>query len=368
MSDKETNLLDKIDNNASPSILENISNTTSSIFDSVNEKINDVSKDVGELVTSSSNIISNNSSGATENINKSVDIVQNNINEYFENSSSVFVSIIFLLALSIIIGGALYYFLSENIINQKRKVIEGTEVPVLCNNLTEYKISNILNNSNGKRKTIGFWIYIDDINKYSGSNYRHILHIGSKAENVTDASPYIILDNVSNKMYLRFAPDKDDKYDKKLNEETDIRNLLYDGNNVRGIEISYIPIQRWVHVAVSINDSFGGSISIFIDGELSKVLDADYYKKTDSNKILNVSELNLESSGSLWVGGNIFDKQKGLTGFSGLISKVTLFNYDLNKNDIYKEYSLGPFNSMMSSMGLDGYGLRNPVYKLNVYN
>lgn len=353
-----------------PGIFDNITNSTSSIFDSVNSNIKDVSKDVGKIVNESSDIISNKTTSATENINESVSIVQDNIKKYFgEDSSTVLYGIIILFFLATIVALILYYYLSENVINQQKTVIEGTEIPVLCNNLTEFKITKILSNSNGKRGTIAFWIYIDDINKFSGK-YRHILHIGAKANIIKDSSPYIVLDKMSNKMYLRFSPEKIDNYspDTKLNDETDHNNLLYNDTKVTGIEIDYIPIQRWVHVAISVNDIDGGKITIYIDGELSKVIDKDYYKKNNPNKVLNVADLNLTSSGSLWVGGNINNKENGLTGFSGLLSKVTLFNHDINKNDIYREYKAGPFNGIMAQLGLDGYGIRNPVYKLNSYN
>ena len=355
-------------NKTAPSIFDNIANSTSSVFDSVNTNIKDVSKDVGKLVNESSEIISDKSANATESLNESVAVVQDNINKYFGNSSTVLYGIITLLLLAIIVGFMLYYFLSENVINQQKTVIEGTEIPVLCNNLTEFKITKVLDSSNGKRSTIGFWIYIDDINKFTGK-YRHVLHFGAKANGIKDSSPYIVLDKVSNKMYLRFSPEKVDNYPAtKLNDETDANNLLYDGTAVTGIEIDYIPIQRWVHVAVSVNDVYGGTITIYIDGELSKVIDQDYYKKNNPGKVLNVADLKLSTSGSVWTGGNINDRVNGLTGFSGLISKVTLFNHDINKNDVYREYKNGPFNGMMSQLGLDGYGLRNPVYKLNTYN
>ena len=60
-------------------------------------------------------------------------------------------------------------------------------------------------------------------------------------------------------MYLRLSPEKVDNYSNttKLNDETDANNLIYDGNNVTGIEIDYIPIQRWVHVVVAVNDVYG---------------------------------------------------------------------------------------------------------------
>jgi hypothetical protein len=53
------------------------------------------------------------------------------------------------------------------------------------------------------------------------------------------------------------------------------------------------------------------------------------------------------------------------TGFSGLISKFVIYNYDLNKNDVYKEYNKGPLGGLLSSIGIPNYGLRNPIYKIN---
>jgi hypothetical protein len=52
-------------------------------------------------------------------------------------------------------------------------------------------------------------------------------------------------------------------------------------------------------------------------------------------------------------------------GFSGLLSRFTIFNFDLNRNDIYKEYSHGPIKGGLSALGLTAYGIRNPIYKLN---
>lgn len=81
--------------------------------------------------------------------------------------------------------------------------------------------------------------------------------------------------------------------------------------------------------------------------------------------MFNISELKLENKGNLFVGGNVNDSLNGVTGFSGLISKFVIYNYDLNQNDIYKEYNNGPFNSLLTTLGIGAYGLRNPIYKLN---
>jgi hypothetical protein len=374
MTDKETDVLNKTD----VAIQNDTKEKATGFFDNIGipsapSFINDATKNVGELVTKSTETISDKTVAASESISDSVNVVKNTFDKYFDNSSTILFWIALLLFLAVFIGLVLYYLLSENVLNQQNVIIDGTDKPILCNELTEFKILKNLDNSNGKKRTIAFWIYIDDINKYAGDNYRHIFHIGLKDKDIKNSSPYFILDKNSNKMFLRFSP-VEDKLDgtafDTLNNTKDINNLLYDGDTITGVEIEYIPIQRWVHVAVSINDSYDGSITIFIDGELSKVVDTEYVNKNKnfSGKKLNISKLNLTSNGSLWTGGNINDSAKGLTGFSGLISKVSIYNYDLNKNDVYKEYSNGPFNGLLSRLGLDGYGLRNPIYKLKAYN
>ena len=83
-----------------------------------------------------------------------------------------------------------------------------------------------------------------------------------------------------------------------------------------------------------------------------------------TNKDPLLSKLNFDCEGSLFVGEDN-SSESGLIGFSGLLSKFTIFNYELNKNDIYKEYRSGPINGILASLGIGAYGIRNPIYKLN---
>jgi hypothetical protein len=45
-----------------------------------------------------------------------------------------------------------------------------------------------------------------------------------------------------------------------------------------------------------------------------------------------------------------------------------MWNYDINKNDVYKDYRAGPLNGILASLGIGAYGLRNPIYKLEAAN
>lgn len=291
----------------------------------------------------------------------------NNVKEAFANITSANENIFYLIVIVFLVAVAIAYFLytiiTDNILYQQKIEVEGTEVPIICNELSEFKITKALPNSNGIKRSYGFWIYINDINKYN-NNFRHIAHLGEAAGQVKNACPYIFLDNTENSIHVRFAPKKDDSIgiEDKLIDKTKEQLFTYTSNTVSkncGITIKYVPIQRWVHIVIVISDVNGGVVFTYIDGELTD-------QTTNDNRLSMLHELGFENKvDTLFVGGNISNTQIGAPGFSGLLSKFSYYNYDLNKNDIYKEYTKGPLNGLLTSMGIVSYGLRNPVYKLN---
>jgi uncharacterized protein YxeA len=349
-------------------------NTAANAADAANAAVSaaaNASANASSAASAAASAVSNAAASASENAkaaiaSASVDNAKAAITNMLSFNENIFYLIIFLVLITIIVGYFLYYIITDNILYQQKIEVSGTEVPIICNELSEFKISRNLTNSNGIKRSYGFWIYINDINKYSG-NFRHIAHVGDKHEKIQNASPYIFLDKTTNQIHFRFAP-KDDIVPNtpitttdKLNIISDVNKLLkYDNNTKRcGITIKYVPIQRWVHVVVVISDANSGVVYTYIDGELSDVEDKKFENK------LHLHELNFENTGNLYVGGSALNSVVDTMGFSGLMSKFTLYNYDLNKNDIYKEYNKGPLNGLLTSMGIGSYGLRNPVYKLN---
>ena len=179
------------------------------------------------------------------------------------------------------------------------------------------------------------------------------------------------MQNDRNRIQVRFPLDKNDPATVTHSTPDDL--FLVHNNLVTGIEIEYIPLQRWVHVGIVINDIGGGPFNVFIDGNYLKtennqtVQDKNnsssnrrsYYKQAN---YINVSRLNLNNEGELHIGGDKVGST--MYGFSGLVSKFSIFNYDMNRNDIYKEYSAGPMKGVLASMGLSAYGIRNPIYKI----
>jgi hypothetical protein len=129
----------------------------------------------------------------------------------------------------------------------------------------------------------------------------------------------------------------------------------------QGIEIPYVPLQRWVHVAIVINEnSNGGTITAYIDGDISNTVSSG--EKHEKYGDITISNLNIDKKGDLFVGGNAYSSEG--PGFSGLISKFTMYNYDLNQQDIYREYNDGPIDGLLAKLGLGAYGLRAPIYRI----
>ena len=342
-----------------------------------------ISKSIEEYVASTKEGIVNNPvvNKGSDAINASSQIVSSAVNnmtmqnakevmmDTVTNSSSSIYFIIILLVLAAIVCYIIYYIIVDNIIYQKKILIPGTETPVLCSKHTKLPYSDVLDSGNGNKRSYCFWIYILDINTLQGGDYRHFATITEKKNKQSDihkSSLCIRLNRKNNSLDFRFG----------TNDETPLDigsgtfNTITESNTkiMCGINIKYVPIQRWVHIAVVLNDTGGGSVTTYIDGNFVETINNKNIKELerDPNILINVGKLNLQHTGTLYVGGleTPIDANIPL-GFSGLLSRFTIFNFDLNRNDIYKEYSQGPIKGGLSSIGLTAYGIRNPIYKLN---
>lgn len=353
-------------------VLDNVGDSVSSAFSSAKDVVteNKLVKDTGAAVSSAATSVTN----AVSNI--SVQETKDAIVETLSDNTSVLFLAIVLLVIASIVGYIIYNIITDTVLNQQKILIPGSDVPLFCNELTELAFSQKLVNGNGNKRTYCFWIYIFNINSGSGQ-YRHVAHISNEEYDnkiPRNASPYIMLDKNKNSLHIRFALKSDIEIlcSSALNNKNyysesgvkDFRSCTVNGSTyTTGFTIDYIPIQRWVHVGFVINDIGGGSITTYIDGNI--------YEKLDRNSGLEgnfrLEKLNLDCEGSLIVGGSE-SGDPGPFGFSGLLSKFTIFNYDLNKNDMYKEYHNGPINGVLASLGIGAYGLRNPVYKLKAAN
>lgn len=289
----------------------------------------------------------------------------NSLSKY-TNKITVIAGLVFVILVCFFVSLGLYYVISKMIFNQSKIIIPVTKTPIVCTKYTKYSITDYNDSGNGKRRSYTFWIYINDLTKYQGQ-YKHVFHIGEEGD-ITSGAPFVFLDSIQNKLYFRMATVRvtDDSF-KTLKQSTvvnSVQNLSNTDKEIfmkQGIEIPYVPIQRWVHIAVVINENAnGGTITAYVDGDISKIASTGDVIGSQS---LNIQNLNLDKKGDLHIGGD-GNASMG-PGFSGLISKITMFNYDLNDRDVYDNYNEGPLDGLLASLGLANYGIRSPIYRID---
>lgn len=329
--------------------VENIVSGAEEAVENITDGVKNVASDVTEKTTAAV-------AQATESAKKAIE-------PYTTGEGAIYGLILVILIAGITVY-ALYVLVTDVIFKKTKDTIEGTKIPILCNEYRRIPITRFSASGNGQRRSYSFWIYINDMNKYDGL-YKHVFHIGDDS-NITSASPYVFLDKAENKLYVRFSRSSGTE---SLNVPlTSIANIpdQQDGDLYKfmqqGTIIKYVPIQRWVHICIVINENVnGGTITSYVDGEISSIVSNDE-QRDGSSLAVSVANLDIDKKGDLYVGGTSFGPEG--PGFSGLISKVTVYNYDLNQKDVYREYNDGPIDGLLAKLGLGAYGVRSPVYRI----
>ena len=273
------------------------------------------------------------------------------------SNPSVFYGLIAVIVIAIICVVVIYYFIAESVFNKKHTVIEKTKFPIKGNVKTKLPIENFPSSGNGLKRTYTFWVYVQDLNNANGAA-KHVFSIGDEST-LGSNSPIVFISKTNNSLCVAFPKNGDKQYSDITNIDPsdpreDIKNLVY---------FDYLPLQRWVHIAVVIyDDHYGAQVSLYMDSQLVKNITNGESLATgavDGGGLkYELKDLNIDKTGMLIVGGD-----NGITpGFNGLLSKVGIYNYELNSRDIYQIYSEGPIDGVLASLG---YGVRNPVYKLS---
>ena len=310
-------------------------------------------------------IISSFKDNITENTVKATEIAKDSFNKYATNQN-VIIGLFVVILLALFISYGLYYVITRNVFNVTRYIVPDTKVPVFGNQKTKINLTFNFTN-NGDRRSYTFWIYINDMNQFNGM-YKHVLHVGADSSALNSMSPLIFLDKTENKMYVRFGTISGitpaDSLSSTLTSVSqlsndDLRNAL-----IKGAIIPYIPLQRWVHIGIVVTTSAnGGNITTYVDGDIASTIATGKYNTTgDINALADFKNIDLNKTGKLVIGGTTYDDDG--CGFSGLVSKFSTYNYDINQKDIYDDYNEGPIDSLFVKMGLGAYGFRNPIYKL----
>jgi len=304
-------------------------------------------------------------SDASENVSKSYSSFSSD-KSGFMSENSLYIGLFLVIIICLLIAYFLYYFITTKLFLNVRQVVNETRIPVICTEKRRYNF-DIKATGNGERRSFTFWIYIHDMNKYANA-YKNVFNVqtSTNVNDPTSASPFVFLDKKDNKMYIRFTTTD---YKPNTNLVSSYNNLTE--NKLKefmktGIVIPYIPLQRWVHIAIVCNaNSYKNYIYAYVDGDLVSTTshnEKDKYLGDTNDTRKELTKLNINLSGILNIGGEL-NSTEG-PGFSGLVSKVSTFNYELNQKDVYNDYYWGPIGNILARIGLGMYGIRNPIYKL----
>jgi hypothetical protein len=208
----------------------------------------------------------------------------------------------------------------------------------------------------GGEFTLSTWIYISNWN-YRANRHKSIMRIGSIPW-MDDVGTGMKFDTIrlylgasTPKLHVKLDSYNSDMsmsgFSELIGDSLDIASYtsIYDNvqidsglrENRHSCDISELPLQRWVNIAVAVN---GKIVDVYIDGKLSRSCVLPYPFRVDSSGYAGVA---LEK-----------------TGFGGQISTTTMYDTALNPEAVYKNYMAGP--EPITSIG----GLLSSMFAPNV--
>ena len=207
-------------------------------------------------------------SDTTENVSKTYSSFSND-KQGFMSGNGVYIGLFLVIIICLFIAYILYYFITTKLFSNVRQIVNETRIPIIATEKRRFDF-DIKTTGNGERRSYTFWIYIHDMNKYAG-NYKNVFNVQTSASvtNPELASPVVFLDKTDNKMYFRLGLVAGGKSEADVSS---FNSLTY--NKLKtfmktGIVIPYIPLQRWVHVAIVCNaNSYKNYIYAYVDGDL----------------------------------------------------------------------------------------------------
>ena len=104
----------------------------------------------------------------------------------------------------VVLGALLWWLVKRAMSNQygEQAAVSLVGSPVSADVTSKFAVPKIPAETNGKRLTMSFWMYVSDFSKNDGA-YRHVLHVGQ--DDVSTASPLVFLDRTKNRLVVWFS-------------------------------------------------------------------------------------------------------------------------------------------------------------------
>lgn len=200
---------------------------------------------------------------------------------------------------------------------------------------------------NGQEFTYSFWLYIVD-SDFSSDMHRLIFFRNDEAD-LDKANPVVFMDGRTNRLYVSARTNKSFDVD-------NLNTLLPEhasANNYMTAVVEYIPLQRWVNIAVVFQDNL---MTVYKDGDMYTV--KNVHDLWDANSDADRPVFS-GTKGNLYVGKTADNG----TDTPGFLSRLAFHNYALMDSDVHALYEKGPVGGGL--LGSVPYGVRSPIYRLD---
>jgi hypothetical protein len=300
------------------------------------------------------------------------------LSSLFEGKSAIVIGFVVVVLAFVLV---IVFILQQIKGNSLKKGARFLDTPVNLTNMDgpiEILGSDLPTQTIGSQFTYSFWMYMNNFTQ-TGENNKLLFYRGQK-DSIASANPVVMLDSNTSKMHFVLktvgstlsAKDANIKYQNLkdiVNQNyfvnQNIKSDTEDSNKHLIVTINSVPLNRWVHYVLSVNDNL---ITLYVDGELYAVKTVDNFKQMkpieyDYRK--NPIEINVpidEAAGNVYIGRN--PNIAGKTSIEGHFSKLQVFNHALTTDEVYKVYKSSPYSGSLYTLG-GRYGFRAPIYRLD---
>jgi hypothetical protein len=302
----------------------------------------------------------------------------NKVSSFLDGKGGIIVGFVVVLFAFILV---IIYILQQIKGNSYKKGGQFIETPVNMTNMDgpiEILGTDLPTQTIGNQFSYSFWIYTNQFTQ-TGENNKLVFYRGQK-DTISTANPIVMMDANTSKLQFVLktigstltSTDANIKYQnlKDIVEQnyfmnTNIKNDTENSNKHLVITVNSVPLNRWVHYALCVNDNV---ITLFVDGELyavktvdnfiqMKPIEYDYRKKP-----ITINTPIDESTGNVYIGRN--PNIAGKTSIEGYFSKLEVFNHALTTADVSKIYRNSPYSKSLYTVG-GRYGFRTPIYRID---
>lgn len=203
---------------------------------------------------------------------------------------------------------------------------------------------------NGQEYSFSMWVYLVD---FVSTDYPQLVFMrGSDSGTVARASPIVAFDSKTNKLYVSVRTN--------ISKDATASNFFAKPSSTSPYyltaTIDYFPLQRWVNVIGVVKDS---AVSVYMNASL--------YTVANVSELVTVTQTSRPvlsaCVGNMYVGSHNVQEFRDPRGY---ITQFKFFNYAVTPTDITSIYASGPSSSsFFAKLGLAGYGLRSPVYRMD---